>query len=116
MIALFHLLLHHQDLRTLTRKKRKMKDSKDFAIKVISIRKPKQPNWEQQEVVSLVLAIKKDHEASLGVVDSRDCFENISVKWKKKTTLMMASGHNAHINGLVCKENWTTIYNDYKQF
>jgi hypothetical protein len=72
-------------------------------------------NWEQQEVVSLLLVEKKDHESPLGVVDSRDCFENISVKWKKNT-LVIASSHSAHIkNGLACKETWTTIYNYYKQ-
>jgi hypothetical protein len=60
-----------------------MEASINFAANVISIRKPRQLNWEQQEVVSLLLAEKKDHETSLGVVDSRDCFENISVKWKK---------------------------------
>jgi hypothetical protein len=34
---------------------------------------------------------------------------------EKKSTSMMAFGHNAHIrNGLACKETWTIIYNDYK--
>jgi hypothetical protein len=39
--------------------KRKTEASKDFATNVISIRKPRQLNWEQQEVVSLVLAKKR---------------------------------------------------------
>jgi hypothetical protein len=44
-------------------------------------------------------------------VDFRDYFENISVKWKKLSTLVMAFGHNAHIkNGPACKEKWTTQF------
>jgi hypothetical protein len=40
--------------------KRKTGASRDFAANVISIRKPRQLNWEQQQVVSLILAKKKE--------------------------------------------------------
>ncbi len=82
-----------------------------------AIKKPKQPNWECQEIVSLVQAKRKEHNASIGVVDSRDCFENTIVKWKEIVTLVMASSHSAYVrNRLACNENlWTTLYNDYKR-
>ncbi len=61
------------------------------------------------------LGKKNEHNVSLGVVDSRDCFKSTIVKWKKIATLMMGCGHNAHVkNGPTCKEKWTTLYNDYK--
>jgi len=41
---------------------------------VIAIWKPKQPNWEHNEVIALIQAKNDDHMASLDVVDSRDCF------------------------------------------
>jgi len=59
---------------------------------------------------------KNEHNASLGVVNSRDYFKSTIVKWKIIATLMMGCGHNAHVkNGPTCKEKWRTLYNDYKQ-
>jgi len=97
--------------------KKKLEDSIDNSMaKMKAIRKPKQPNWECQEIVSLIQAKKKKHKASIGVVDSKDFFENTIVKWKEIVSLVMASSHSAYVkNRLACNENlWTTLCNDYK--
>jgi len=50
--------------------KRKPKDSIDNSMaKVKAIKKPKQPNWECQEIFSLVQAKRKEHNASISVVE-----------------------------------------------
>jgi hypothetical protein len=84
---------------------------------VKAIKKPKQPNWEHQKIVSMVQTKRKEHNVSIGVVHSKNCFESTIVKWKKIVTSMMASNHSPHVkNRPTYKENlWTTIYNDYKR-
>jgi len=86
-------------------------------VEIKAIKKPKQPNWEHQEIVSLVQTKKKEHNVSIIVVDSKDHFKSTIVKWKKNVTLVMASDHNVHVeNRPTYKENlWTTLYNDYKR-
>jgi hypothetical protein len=85
-------------LKNKSNNKRKPKAYVDNSMtKVRSIKKLRWPNWEHQHIVSLVQAKKHEHNASLGVVDSKDCFKNTHVKWKKIGTLMMGCGHNAHV-------------------
>ncbi len=66
----------HVKPMTPRRKGREKHISDDTASEVRSIKKPTQPNWEHQEVVSLVQAKKDEHIASLDVVDSRDYYSD----------------------------------------
>ncbi len=79
------------------------------------IKKPQYPNWEHQEIVCLVQAKKDEPIASLDVVNFKDCFESVVMKWKKVFMTMMGVDHNTHMRyGPTCKEKWVTMYDCYK--
>jgi hypothetical protein len=88
---------------------------KYFGIEMKPIKKIKQPNWEYQEIISMVHAKWNERIASLDVIEPKDCFENVVMKYKVFAT-MMGFGHVVQMrNGLVHKENWATMYGNYKE-
>ncbi len=58
---------------------------------------------------------KTEHEAGLGVVDSRDSMETSITKWKCISTIVMGNGHSKHFfSGMGYKGKWGSLYGDYK--
>ncbi len=63
----------------------------------------------------MIKAKKVEHEASLGVVDSRDNMETTITKWKHISTIVMGNGHSEPLrNGVAYKDKWGYLYGDYK--
>jgi hypothetical protein len=51
------------------------------------------------------------------VIDFKDCFESIVVKWKKVFVAMMGFSHNMQMrNEHAYKKKWMIVYGDYKRF
>jgi hypothetical protein len=50
-------------------------------------------------------------------VDAWDQFETIVTKWKNDYVVVMFVGHFQHLkNGPTCKEKWSSILVDFKNF
>jgi hypothetical protein len=98
-----------------SKNKRRVKENQKPILIILS-RSSNDQTRNTKKIVSVVQTEICGHNVSLDVVDSRDCFENTIMKWKKIVALMMGCGHNAHVrNGPTCKEKWTTRYSDYKR-
>jgi hypothetical protein len=97
------------------RPKKKTQNSKNLKIIMKPIKKPQYPNWEHQEIVCLVQAKRDEPIASWDVVNFKDCFESVVMKWKKVSMTMMGVDHNTHMRyGPTCKEKWVTMHDCYK--
>ncbi len=58
---------------------------------------------------------KVEHEASLGLVDSRDNMETSITKWKRISTIVTGNGRFEHFHsGMAYKDKWGSLYGDYK--
>jgi hypothetical protein len=63
----------------------------------------------------LIKAKKVEHEAILGVVDSRDSMETSITKWKHISTIVMGNGHSEQFrNGAAYKDKWGSLYGNLK--
>jgi hypothetical protein len=79
-------------------------------------RKERQPNWGAPEVLALINAKEKEHEALKLAPDSRDLMESATQKWTKVANDVSKAGFSAHYRGaLACKDKWQTLFADYKK-
>lgn len=77
----------------------------------IKSKKPRQPNQEIVEFLTLIKGQKTEHEANLIVVDSKDNMETLITEWKRISTFVMANGHSKHFrNGATCKDKWVSLW------
>ncbi len=53
----------------------------------------------------LVQANRVEPNTSLDVVNFKDCFESVVMKWKKVVVTMMGVDHNIHVRGLHARKN-----------
>jgi hypothetical protein len=80
----------------------------------IKSKKPRQPNWENVEILAFIKGKKTKHEASLIVVDFRNMETSIT-KWKHISTFFMPNGHSKHFHNGTCNNKWGSFYGDYKK-
>jgi hypothetical protein len=80
------------------------------------IKKPQYPNWKHQEIICLVQANRVEPDTSLDVVNFKDCFESVVMKWKKVSVTMMGVGHNTHVRDLHARKNGSQCMIITKEF
>ena len=79
-------------------------------------RKERQPNWGGPEVLALIHAKEKEHEALKLTGDSRELMESATQKWTKVATDVSKAGFSSHFRGaLACKDKWQTLFADFKK-
>jgi hypothetical protein len=82
----------------------------------IKSKKPRQPNWENVEILALIKGKKTEHEASLILVDFRNNMEMSITKWKHISTFFMPNGHSKHFHTrTTCNNKWGSLYGNYKK-
>jgi hypothetical protein len=78
--------------------------------------KERQPNWGTAEILALINAKEKEHEASKLSKDNRDLMETATQKWTKIATNVSTAGFSTHFRGaMACKDKWQTLLADYKK-
>ena len=79
-------------------------------------RKERQPNWGGPEILALINAKEKEHEASKLTADSRDLMETATQKWTKIATDVSKVGFSTQFRGaMACKDKWQTLFAEYKK-
>jgi hypothetical protein len=79
-------------------------------------RKERQPNWDGPEVMALIHAKQKEHEALQQTGDSHDHMETAIVKWTRVANDVAAAGFSVHFRGSTgCKDKWQVLFSDYKK-
>jgi hypothetical protein len=79
-------------------------------------RKERQPNWGGPEVLALIGAKEKEHDAQRLSSDSRDNMEPALLKWTQIAEEVGKAGCSTFPRGpLACRDKWQTLFSEYKK-
>jgi hypothetical protein len=79
-------------------------------------RKERQPNWGGPEVLALIGAKEKEHDAQRLSSDARDNMEPALIKWTRIAEEVAKAECSTFPRGpLACRDKWQTLLSDYKK-
>jgi hypothetical protein len=82
----------------------------------VQARKPQQVNWEYVEILAFMQTKKAKHEEMMAEVDNWHKFQTSVTRWRNISVVIMKVGCSEHKNGPTCKDKWSTISSNFKNY
>jgi hypothetical protein len=79
-------------------------------------RKERQPNWDYEEVMELILAKEREPEKLKLNQDARDNMETAIIRWTKIVEEVAKAGVSTYARGAIaCQDKWGSLFTSYKK-